>query len=113
MQAVNDRLWTVQDIADYLQLSRSTVYSNVICKPDFPASVRIGRQPQTRLDFYGMFRSCLLLGTRLSHNNSHQSLPRHTGGTTRKCPADGSAGQPVQAGLMRAYTGGTRTPGQR
>lgn len=37
-----NELWTVQDIADFLKVCRNTVYSSVVCKPDFPKPVKVG-----------------------------------------------------------------------
>ena len=35
------RLWDAGDIADYLNLAKSTVQSHVLPKPDFPPAVKI------------------------------------------------------------------------
>lgn len=35
------RLWGVTDIANYLNLSESSIRTRVICKPDFPVAVSI------------------------------------------------------------------------
>jgi len=37
---IND-LWDVNDIAEFLRLSKSSVQSRVICRRDFPRCVRI------------------------------------------------------------------------
>jgi predicted DNA-binding transcriptional regulator AlpA len=34
-------LWSTEDIARYMRLSRSSVHSRVICRHDFPRAVRI------------------------------------------------------------------------
>lgn len=36
-----DRLWSVADIAAYLNRSKVTIQQRVVCKPDFPKAVRI------------------------------------------------------------------------
>ena len=36
-----DRLWSVADIAAYLNRSKTTIQTRVVCKSDFPAAVRI------------------------------------------------------------------------
>lgn len=41
-----ESLWRVKDIAEYLSLSVSTIYANIICKPDFPQAVRLGKSPR-------------------------------------------------------------------
>lgn len=38
---LDKRLWSVEDIAAYLNLSKSSVYSRVVCKRTFPHAVRI------------------------------------------------------------------------
>lgn len=35
------RLWTTEDIARYFQLSRASVYSRILCRPDFPRPIKI------------------------------------------------------------------------
>ncbi len=35
------RLWSVSDIAAYLNRSKITVQQRIVCKPDFPRAVRI------------------------------------------------------------------------
>lgn len=35
------RMWSAGDIAAYMGLSKSTVQQRIICKPDFPRSVKI------------------------------------------------------------------------
>ena len=35
------RLWSLDDIAAYLNRSKITVQQRVVCKPDFPNAVRI------------------------------------------------------------------------
>jgi len=35
------RLWSVADIAAYLNRSKITIQQRVVCKPDFPNAVRI------------------------------------------------------------------------
>ncbi len=37
----SDRLWSVADIAAYLNRSKVTIQQRVVCKPDFPKAVRI------------------------------------------------------------------------
>ena len=38
----DDRLWTIDDIAEYLQVSKSTVEHKVLTSDTFPSPVRIG-----------------------------------------------------------------------
>jgi len=38
------RLWSVADIAAYLNRSKVTIQQRVVCKPDFPNAVRIPTQ---------------------------------------------------------------------
>lgn len=42
---LNERLWRVKDIAEYLHKSKATVHSTIICKPDFPKAIRINGHP--------------------------------------------------------------------
>ena len=37
----NAEIWTVDDIANYVRLSRSSVQSRIICRKDFPRAIRI------------------------------------------------------------------------
>lgn len=39
---MTDALWTVQDIADYLRISKRSAY-NIVANPGFPQAVRIGQ----------------------------------------------------------------------
>lgn len=41
MTKVSKRLWSLDDIAAYLNRSKITVQQRVACKPDFPKAVRI------------------------------------------------------------------------
>ncbi len=41
MTKVAKRLWSLDDIAAYLNRSKITVQQRVACKPDFPKAVRI------------------------------------------------------------------------
>ena len=36
-----DRLWSVEDIAEYFGLSRASVYSRIVSRSDFPRAVKI------------------------------------------------------------------------
>lgn len=38
---VPTRLWSVADIAAYLNRSKITIQQRVVCKPDFPSAIRI------------------------------------------------------------------------
>lgn len=38
---MSEKLWTAAEIADYLNLSKSSVQSRIICKPDFPKAVKL------------------------------------------------------------------------
>ena len=40
-QNANHRLWSAQDIADYLGLSKSTAYGKIICAPGFPKPIKL------------------------------------------------------------------------
>ena len=40
-QNANHHLWTAQDIADYLGLSKSTAYGRIICAPGFPKPIKL------------------------------------------------------------------------
>lgn len=35
------RLWDAGDVADYFGLSRSSAYSRIVCRPDFPRAIQI------------------------------------------------------------------------
>ena len=35
------RLWDAGDVADYFALSRSSAYSRLLCRPDFPKAIRL------------------------------------------------------------------------
>jgi len=35
------RLWSMDDIAAYLNTSKSTVQTRIVCKPDFPTAISI------------------------------------------------------------------------
>lgn len=37
---VNDRLWSLNEVADYLQVATFTARQKVVCRPDFPAPIR-------------------------------------------------------------------------
>lgn len=37
----NESLWTAAEIADYLNLSKSSVHGRIICKPDFPPAIKL------------------------------------------------------------------------
>lgn len=37
------RLWTCEDVADYLQLNADHVRNRLVHKPGFPAAVKIGK----------------------------------------------------------------------
>jgi len=39
MEASYDKLWTVDDIADFLSLSSSSVRQRVVTKPNFPKPI--------------------------------------------------------------------------
>ncbi len=39
-------LWTVTDISEFLGLRKSTLYKNIICKPDFPLPIRPAGHPR-------------------------------------------------------------------
>jgi len=41
-QNTNHRLWSAQDIADYIGLSKSSAYARVICQPGFPKPIKLG-----------------------------------------------------------------------
>ena len=41
---VPNRLWSVSDIAAYLNRSKITIQQRIVCKPDFPKAVRIPTQ---------------------------------------------------------------------
>lgn len=36
-----NKLWTIEDLVDYFQASRSTVSRKIIAKQDFPVAIRI------------------------------------------------------------------------
>ncbi|MDP1614659.1 MAG: hypothetical protein Q8L68_02570 [Methylococcales bacterium] len=36
-----NRLWSIEDLVDYFQTSRSTVSRKIISRPDFPVAIRI------------------------------------------------------------------------
>ena len=38
------RLWSMDDIAAYLNTSKSTVQTRIVCKPDFPTAISIPTQ---------------------------------------------------------------------
>jgi predicted DNA-binding transcriptional regulator AlpA len=38
------RLWSMDDIATYLNTSKSTVQTRIVCKPDFPTAITIPTQ---------------------------------------------------------------------
>lgn len=40
----NQRLWSMEDIAAYLNTSKSTVQTRIVCKPDFPTAISIPTQ---------------------------------------------------------------------
>lgn len=40
------RLWSVERICEYFDVSDSTAYRCIICKPDFPAPIKIEGGPQ-------------------------------------------------------------------
>ncbi len=40
-RAENAELWAVDDIGNYMRLSRSSIQSRVICRKDFPRAIRI------------------------------------------------------------------------
>ncbi len=40
-RASSAELWNIDDIAQYMRLSRSSVQSRVICRREFPRAVRI------------------------------------------------------------------------
>lgn len=35
-------LWDKDDLAVYFKVSRSQVYTSIICKPDFPKPIKVG-----------------------------------------------------------------------
>lgn len=37
----DNRLWTIEDIAYYLGMSKKSVQNRIICKPDFPDAISI------------------------------------------------------------------------
>lgn len=37
---MNERLWTIDDIAQYFQANRETVRRHLACKPDFPRAIK-------------------------------------------------------------------------
>lgn len=39
------RLWSVSRIAEYFDVSETTCYRAIICKPDFPAPIKIAGGP--------------------------------------------------------------------
>jgi predicted DNA-binding transcriptional regulator AlpA len=44
-QAMPDRLWTVEDVADYVGFHKNYVYQ-LKDRPDFPRPVQLGKQPR-------------------------------------------------------------------
>ena len=36
-----NKLWTIEDLVDYFQASRSTVSRKIVCRQDFPVAIRI------------------------------------------------------------------------
>lgn len=36
-----NKLWTIDDLVDYFQTSRSTVSRKIVCRQDFPVAIRI------------------------------------------------------------------------
>ena len=36
-----NKLWTIDDLVDYFQASRSTVSRKIVCRSDFPVAIRI------------------------------------------------------------------------
>lgn len=37
----SNKLWTIDDLVDYFQTSRSTVSRKIVSRPDFPVAIRI------------------------------------------------------------------------
>ena len=37
----NDRLWKMQDIAEYMAVSMDHVKRRIVCLPDFPPAIRL------------------------------------------------------------------------
>ena len=35
------RLWAVEDIAEYFGLSRASVYTRIVSRPDFPRAIKL------------------------------------------------------------------------
>ncbi len=40
----DQRLWSIEDIAVYLNTSKSTIQTRIVCKPDFPTAISIPTQ---------------------------------------------------------------------
>lgn len=38
---VQNKLWAIEDLCAYFQLSRTTINRSVVCKPSFPVAIRI------------------------------------------------------------------------
>ena len=36
-----NKLWTIEDLVDYFQASRSTISRKIVCRQDFPVAIRI------------------------------------------------------------------------
>lgn len=46
----DDALWSISDIADYLNMSKKSVTDRLISKPDFPLAIRIPYGKGSRTD---------------------------------------------------------------
>lgn len=48
--AMPDRLWSADDVATYMGLSKASVQQRIICKPDFPPAVRVPTTGKSKTD---------------------------------------------------------------